>query len=558
MKGQVFTLREEAPSDDELIDIWKEVYPSQAYLQGWNDCAGRFFVPSRSNVKRMLKKIKALKARSTDGVRRKILEAIEADVSFEEPQPVLDGILSSIYAHLVKEGVNEEHLKSLLKESVEALDETLNHFKSRKVTIPVRVLTMYRLDGLVMILKTVKEHTKSNTLKQECDTAADSVKRFVSTFEVKGFGHGTFEEVERLFKAHGFDMGRKSFYSGIIRKAFDYSETPKQLESKAIMWIDRELPFFRSVIMKLSKHYGCEQSVEAVDRAIGERYGFKPADIVDLTKEVRSIIQEFVDQDVGGIHPDYRTSVVETPDYLSGVIPTAAAQFFDTFTTRPYQHYFVTTDPKRDPITNVPQMIDTLVHEEYGHCVHHFNSAMRFAAKPKNIELIFTPLAGAITEGIAFNRELEFLEATKAVEDKKPISNAEKRYVSMLERFGGVHLLNMEIEFEVRKWRLIRFLRVVGDVRVNTGKQSLSEFLTWAHRKTGVSRSSMYYQLFPAHEGSFPGYATTYAIVGEEIREIEKKIRDRNKRIRFSTYVTSLGFPPRTAFKQRLLNFLKE
>src|SRR5579884_1704177 len=208
MKGQVFTLREEAPSDDELIDIWKEVYPSQAYLQGWNDCAGRFFVPSRSNVKRMLKKIKALKA----------------DVSFEEPQPVLDGILSSIYAHLVKEGVNEEHLKSLLKESVEALDETLNHFKSRKVTIPVRVLTMYRLDGLVMILKTVKEHTKSNTLKQECDTAADSVKRFVSTFEVKGFGHGTFEEVERLFKAHGFDMGRKSFYSGIIRKAFDYSE----------------------------------------------------------------------------------------------------------------------------------------------------------------------------------------------------------------------------------------------------------------------------------------------------------------------------------------------
>ncbi len=88
----------------------------------------------------------------------------------------------------------------------------------------------------------------------------------------------------------------------------------------------------------------------------------------------------------------------------------------------------------------------------------------------------------------------------------------------------------MEIELEVRKWRLIRFLRVIGDVRINTGKQGLFEFIDWAHKHTGVPRSNVFYQLFPAHEGMFPGYATTYAVVGEEIRAIEKRTRRTRRR----------------------------
>ena len=82
----------------------------------------------------------------------------------------------------------------------------------------------------------------------------------------------------------------------------------------------------------------------------------------------------------------------------------------------------------------------------------------------------------------------------------------------------------MELELETRKWRLIRFLRVIGDVRINTNKQGLFEFIDWAHEHTGVPRSNVYYQLFPAHEGMFPGYATSYAVVGEEIRAIEETL----------------------------------
>jgi uncharacterized protein YeeX (DUF496 family) len=65
----------------------------------------------------------------------------------------------------------------------------------------------------------------------------------------------------------------------------------------------------------------------------------------------------------------------------------------------------------------------------------------------------------------------------------------------------------------------------------------------------------MYYQLFPAHEGAFPGYATAYAVVGQEIRAIEKKIRDPKKRVKFSTYLCSIGFPPRSIYRRMLQDY---
>ncbi len=105
-------------------------------------------------------------------------------------------------------------------------------------------------------------------------------------------------------------------------------------------------------------------------------------------------------------------------------------------------------------------------------------------------------------------------------------------------------------------WRIVRFLRIVGDVRINTGKQSLGDFIDWANKKTGLAKSTVYYQLFPAHQGLGPGYASTYAIIGESIREIQNKaVRNGKKLIDLNTYACSMGFPARTIFEQRLAAF---
>ncbi len=105
-------------------------------------------------------------------------------------------------------------------------------------------------------------------------------------------------------------------------------------------------------------------------------------------------------------------------------------------------------------------------------------------------------------------------------------------------------------------WRIVRFLKIIGDVRINSGKQNLRDFIEWAHKRTGLSKSMVYFQLFPAHQGNGPGYATTYAITGEAIRELQKKaVRRGQKLIDFNTYACAMGFPARTIFEERLLAF---
>ncbi|MDA4136115.1 MAG: hypothetical protein OK449_03825 [Thaumarchaeota archaeon] len=541
--------------DDDIVALWQELSPSGAYLLGWDEFAGMLFIPSSENIKDALEKVRALRRRAENDVQAKVLDSIEISLLLPEPQPILDEIVGSIFVHLTKEGPNDKHLASLVAASSKALDATQKRFKGVKVPSAVKALALYRLDGVLEILESVKRVTKNKKLKEDCDRLAVKVKKFVAQYELEGFGKGTFEEVEKVFQKQKFALGREKFYRAALEGGFDYDETPDQLEQKALKWIDDELPRYRDVIKRLAKHYRCEATPDAVQKKIVERQKLKPQQLLRVTNSIRKVVQDFTDESVVRINKNYKTKVIETPVYLSGTMPTGAAMFFDTFTKKPFQVYFLTTDPKRNPPKSVSQLINLLVHEEYGHCVNHSNSVLGSGAKPSQIELINSLLVGPVSEGLSFNREREFMEASLALKGKEPLSKAEKNYIALLEKHGGFELLNMELEFETRKYRLIRFLRVVGDVRINTNKQGLFEFIDWANKYTGVERSNVYYNLFPAHEGMFPGYATCYAVVGEEIHEIENRLTDPKKRIKFSTYLTGIGFPPRSVYRQRLEDF---
>src|SRR5271157_2633342 len=541
------------PLDSEIMDLVKEITPSGAYIMGFNDYAGKLFVASRENIDAGLAKVRSLRKRATTVLEKKVLDSLETSLLFDEPQPVLDDIVGTIFAHLVKEGVNDAHMLPLLNLAMKDVDACHARFSGREIPSAVKALTLYRVDGINEILDTLKNETKSRKVRAACDALKAKVADYVKLFELEGWGKGEFPNVERIFRTNGFDLGRKEFYLRCLRDGFDYSETPEELERNAMAWLDEELPYFRRVTERLARQLGCKPSPEDVEQGINSRMKLDPSELVKVTNEMRKVVQRFVDSNVTEINPKYNTRVVETPPYLTGTIPTGAAQFFDTFTKKPFQIYFQTTDPKRDPDKSVAALLDLLVHEEYGHCVHHSNSALGFVGKLPTLQLLpATQLGSPITEGLSFNREIEFMEASMALEGKEHLTPVEKAYVRLLENYGGLKQVNLEIEFTTRRWRVTRFLRVIGDVWVNTGKRSLLEFVDWAHEKTGVPRSSVYFQLFPAHEGLFPGYATCYAVVGQEIRAMERKIKDPKKKVKFSTYLCSIGFPPRSMYRKML------
>jgi hypothetical protein len=538
------------------MDFVKEVTPSGAYLMGFNDYAGKLFIASEANISGALKKVRALRGRAKTELQRKILDSMETTIMFDEPQPVLDDIVGTIFAHLAKEGINDAHMLSLLDYAMKDVDACRARYSNKEIPVAVKALTLYRLDGVLDILDTLKAESKSSQVKKACDALKGKVSDYVELFKLKGWGKGEFPNVERIFMKEGFDLGRQKFYPRALKNGFDYGETPELLEKKAIGWIDEELPKFRKVAQVLAKQFGCKPVPEEVESKIIERNALDPKKLVALTIGIRKVIKRLVNEDINRINPKYNTRVIETPSYLTGTMPTGAAQFFDTYTKKPFQVFFQTTDPKRDPDRSVAALVNLLVHEEYGHCVHHSNSALEFVGELPILQVMAAPLTSApITEGLSFNRELEFLNVSKGLETKKGLTQTEKAYVRLLERYGGLKQINLELEFMTRRWRITRFLRVVGDVWVNTGKKTLLEFVDWGHEYTGVPRSSIYFQLFPAHEGGFPGYATSYAVVGQEIRDIERKIKDPKKRVKFSTYLCSIGFPPRSMYRKMLTGY---
>jgi len=544
------------PLDTRIMDFVKEVNPSRAYLMGFNEYAGKLFIASQENIDASLRKVRELRSNAKTELQKKVLDSIETAIIFDEPQPVLDDIVGTIFAHLVKEGVKDDHMLSLLDHAMKDVDACSARYANREIPVAVKALALYRLDGVLEILDTVKGESKSAKVKEACEALKAKVSDYVRIFELEGWGKGEFPNVERIFREKGSDLGRQDFYLTALEKGYDYDESPEELEKKATAWIDEELPKFKSVTEKLAKQFGCKPTPEEVESKINERNHLDPRKLVGVTLGIRRAVQRLVNEDVNRINPKYRTKVIETPPYLTGTIPTGAAQFFDTFTKRPFQYFFQTTDPKRDPDKSVAALINLLVHEEYGHCVHHSNSALGFAGRMPVIQTMpGLQTGGPITEGLSFNREIEFFEVSKGLETKKGLTPAEKAYVRLMQKYGGLKQVNLELEFMTRRWRIVRFLRVVGDVWINTGRKTILEFVDWAHERTGVSRSSVYFQLFPAHQGIFPGYATNYAVVGQEIRSMEKKIKDPRKRVKFSTYLCSIGFPPRSIYRKMLKEY---
>jgi len=497
-----------------------------------------------------------LRLRAENDLQLKVIDSLAASYALQEPQSYPDGVLNSFFGYLIKEGIVPSHLKPLTRNAVRALQAAAQETSEKRWPTGLRLLTLIRCDGILEIVKTIKKETTDKQLKDLLDDLAEATRKYASIFRVKGFKNQGFDEAYRIIKREGADLGREKIYAQALRRLWDYPESPEEVEAKGLKFLEREFPRFKRITQRLAKKYGVGAKAEDVSKAIAAKRSVKQTEILPFLGELRKRTERVVKRDVVGINPKYETKVIETPLYLSAIFPSAGAFFYDSFTNNPKEIFMITTDPKRDPSTVPGELLNGLVHEEYGHCVHASNTATSYGAKPTLTEVLFTPLASALSEGISFHREIEFQEVMDKLKAGKKLNNDEKALVQFFEKRGGLDVWAEEYEFYTWMWRIIRFLRVIGDARINSGKQSLRDFIEWAHKRTGLAKSTVYHQLFPAHQGNGPGYASTYAIIGESIREIQNRAKRNGKNIiDFNTYACSMGFPARTIFEERLREF---
>ena len=541
-----------------ILDLWKELDPSAAFIGGLKEYAGRMPLPDFPHLESMTRKIGELSSKSETRSQKRLLASLGANVKLAlmgEAQIPPDIAISAFFAHLIKEGMVATHLTSLANETARALTAYSSTSPSRSCPTGIKILTSIRCAGLLEVGDMLKKQTRSKQLQSAVQSMVAAVNDYSQKFGVTGFKNSGFDEIVEICPREGCDLGRSSYYADALANLYDYSESPTELEARGMSMLDRELPSFKREVEELASKLGVEAKAEVVAHTISKKKALKASRVVGYIKGLKQHVAKLVSTNIVKINPRYVTRVVETPTYLSGMFPSGGAMFLDFLTKKPFQVFMATTDPRRAPETSPAELLNLLVHEEYGHCLHSSNSAMSFGAKPTLTEMLQSQAGNAVSEGISFHREVEFLNYLNEMKQRKA-TTSERAFLKFLAKYGGADEIFEEYTFFTHLWRMVRFLRVVGDARINSDEQNLMEFIDWANRETGLSKSMVYHQVFPAHQGNGPGYASTYAILGESVATIQQEaLRNGKKLVDFDTYACSLGFPPRSVFEEKLRTY---
>jgi hypothetical protein len=512
-----------------------------------------------THIESLGRKMDDASSKAETRTQQRLLASLKASLDLGlkgEAHIVPDTVVNAFFAHLIKEGIVSNHLTSLAEYATKALTAYAATAGRKTSPTGIKILTSIRCAGAIEVTDTVKKQTKSKTLKSALDGLVGTINDYSKKFGVPDFKNSGFDEIIEICTREGCDLGRSDYFADALVNLYDYSETPSELEAKGLNMLNRELPDFKREVQEFASKLGVDASGEAVAHAISKKKALKASRVVSYIRGLKQHVAKLVNTNVVKINPRYVTRVVETPTYLSGVFPSGGAMFLDYLTKKPFQVFLATTDPRRAPETSPSELLNLLVHEEYGHCLHSSNSAFSFGAKPTLTDMLQSQAGNAVSEGISFHREKEFLNYLSEMKQRKP-TPTERAFIKFLSKYGGADEVFAEYGFFTHLWRIVRFLRVIGDARINSGKQGLMEFIDWANRETGLSKSLVYHQVFPAHQGNGPGYASTYAILGESIAEIQQEaLRNGKNLLDFDTYACSLGFPPRSVFEEKLRTYV--
>jgi len=548
-------LSEMSDVEKKIFELLKELSPSAIYIHGIEECAGKFFIPSKKNLTKLQKNLASILKEAENEIQRALITSLIIALEFHEPYMVPSDLTDTFFIHLVKERIVNDHLISLASYAEQALDAYLRLLSKKDWTIEIKILTCQKTDGLIGILDTIISEAKDEKLRDALLSLERKAQEYRKVYTVDGIEKGDFNEIYPMLQKTQSKINHKSIYPKLLKKYWGYPETITRIEAKATRWLQDELPHLKKVAKKLAKIYGTKESVEIVEEEMSKRRSVPKHQVLDFVKQTRKISQKIFEKHIVRITPKYETRVIETPSYLVNFIPTAAMMAIDGWTDQPFNIFFITTDPSASPSSSIPDIIQSLLHEEYGHAVNFSNSMTQYAAKPTFSELFgSTGFATHISDGISFFREFEFMRMLNELAKKKNPDKDEAELLKILKANSDIETMLLENEFVTWQWRIMRFLRAIFDVRINMGKQSIADFVEWAHKETGLSKKMVYDQTFLFL--SMVGYAPCYSMAGNMIRRLQDlAIKNKISVIEFNTYASSLGFPIRKIFEEKLKAF---
>lgn len=252
-------------------------------------------------------------------------------------------------------------------------------------------------------------------------------------------------------------------------------------------------------------------------------------------KEIQTAKDFLVENNICTVDSDAKLEVVETPDFLTPVLPYAALYSSSKFDKEQIGQYVVTRpkDPANLAVNlNYATIINTAVHEAYP---GHFHQGVQTNKKHWMLQLTAAeaPIAGIETiEGWAlYCEQMMFDHGYKATDE------------------GAFEMLNAAI------WRACR---IVADVKLAQGTATVDEMVEWMTKETGWARDAMLVEV--KRYSRTPSYALSYLVgrhlITEFRKEVERKAGGDFEESKLHDLVASYGCLPFNLMREAVLDHL--
>lgn len=530
----------------EYVQIWLEYNPVKAYLSTLDEkYMGKLPDNTETFTRIQINKMTDLRNRTNNKQIQAYLDGFIITLLYPEPFMPVNYIMSAVFGYLLCQRPIDS-LILLLENSVHYLRNAYYYMQTRKWTLPIFILTQLALKSLFVLLET--NSTLQNILIKTARLELFSeCNRYYSLFQIpltnsnictQIVDNDSFDNIFKIFKENEQSpdfvvTNRAHWYPFILEKKIGYKQSPYDLLAWAFGSVSNELDSIQKEIKTLSTKYNivAKLQIEQFADYLAETDPVQTDDLIRMTKMCQLELIPFIDKYIHPLPNKFIESceIIKTPEELCPLIPCAATYSFSEKTISEQKYsYFITTKLQYNPIETFPDLVNLLIHEQFGHSLHHwtvFNSN-----RICEIDTLENTFSSALSEGIAFHRETQFLD--KIIENK---TDTPKCILNKID----------ELQFITKKQRLIRYCRVICDIFTNLDIMTVPEACKWIEDNIGISQRTMFYNFFPCHQCIYPGYATTYAVLGNQINQLENKLIQQGMTSKeFNIKLMEFGYQP--------------
>jgi len=541
-------------ADAQFLKAWAGSNPRLAYVAGLDAYGGKLLVPTDSAVANATKRLRAVEAKSATPSQRAVLRSARLHLEWEEPfLPVLEAMWA-LYAHHLR-GAPGPRFAALAGDTASLLRVSRERMRKKAWSIEVRIHTTLAVRGLHTLALSLRRTAKNRATQAALGDIAAAATDYGTTFALPGIETGSLQEAEPLLRDRD-PLQRKALYPRMLRDFYAFPASADELERFGHLFLTQELGFLKDATRALADAYKCEPTPERVKAEMGRRVTTTGKEGFARARLLRAAMAKFYRHNVVRVTPTYHTEMVPTPAYFEPLFPTAGVTSHGNLRT-PRNLFFYTTNSEYAPPWGLAEVVQTIAHEEYGHGVCFSNSLTEFVdEKVELADKLPTSLELPVSDAVAFNREREFTQLFEELISSRNGHKGAKEFLAALDKHvKDRDLFLLENRFETALWRVVRGLRVVGDVRINMGKSGALDFVDWGAKETGLSRKMVWDQVFTFQDT--PGYAPAYAYMGERLRALENEaLEDGLSRVDFNTQACSVGWAPWPQYENRLRNWV--